>query len=118
MKLSVMAWLAGSALACALSTANVVAADKAQEVASEISAAEAALAEASKLDAVWAIWDSAVPSGEDAPSLDEILDVAKQKEQAGDLDEAMRLAKLVAFHARAGIEQAQINERAGIPELK
>ena len=118
MKPSVMAWLAGAMLACALSTATVVAADKAQEAASEISAAETALAEAASLDAVWMIWDKAVPAGEDAPGLEEMLEVAKQKEQAGDLDEALRLAKKVAFFARAGIEQAKVNEQTGVPKLR
>jgi len=118
MKPSAMAWLATSAVALMMGASSAFAADKAQEAASAIAAAEAVLAEASKADAVWTIWDKAVPSGDDAPSLDEILAVAKEKQKAGDMDEALRLAKLVDFYATRGVEQAKVNEQAGIPDYK
>ena len=94
------------------------AAKAAADVDNAIITAESSLAEATKLDSVWAIWDPAVPAGEDAPSLDEILAVAKEKQKAGELDEALRLARLVDFYAQQGIAQARVNSAAGIPAYK
>lgn len=93
------------------------AATQATEVEDAVRAAESSLAEASRLDSIWAIWDPAVPADEDAPSLDEILDVARDKQRAGDLSEALRLAKLVDFYAQQGIAQAKVNAAAGVPSF-
>ena len=118
MKPSAKAWLAMSVVAMIFSASPAMSVDKAQEAAGAIASAETVLAEASKAGAEWAIWDKAVPSGEDAPSLTEILDVAKEKQQAGDLDEAVRLAKLVDFYARCGVEQAAVNAQTGIRKFE
>lgn len=115
MKPSSRAWSVFVVAGTLLWGGATVAATTAAEVDSAMSAAESSLAEANKLDSVWAIWDSAVPAGEDAPSLDEILEVAREKQKAGDLDEALRLAKLVEFYAGQGIAQARVNAAAGIP---
>jgi hypothetical protein len=90
------------------------AATAAADVDDAMTTAESSLAEATKLDSVWAIWEPAVPADEDAPSLDEILAVAKEKQQAGELDEALRLARLVDFYAQQGIAQARTNATAGV----
>lgn len=117
MKPSAMAWLATVAVALTCVVSSASGADKAQDAASAIAAAETVLAEASKAGSEWAIWDKAVPSGDDAPSLEDILDVAKEKQQAGDEDEALRLAELVGFYAQLGVEQAATNARAGTPKF-
>jgi len=59
-----------------------------------------------------------VPTGDDAPSVGEILKAARGKQKQGDSDEALRLAKLVDFYAKAGIEQARVNQAAGVPQYK
>lgn len=118
MRPSAKAWLAMSVVAMIFSASPAMSVDKAQEAAGAIAAAETVLAEASKAGAEWAIWDKAVPADEDAPSLAEILDVAKEKQKAGDMDEAVRLAKLVDFYAKLGVEQAAVNAQAGIPKIE
>ena len=118
MRPSIPAWCAAGILMLATWSCTALAAASQQDVDAAIGSADTALAEAGKLGSVWAIWDPAVPGGEDAPSLDDILAVAKEKQKAGDLDEAMRLAKLVDFYATQGIAQAQANEAAGIPDIK
>lgn len=118
MKPGAKAWCLSVAISAALWGGQAFAVDKAKEVETAMSAAEASLAEATRLDSVWAVWDSGIPADEDAPSLDEILEVAKEKQKSGDLDEAMRLAKMVDYYAQEGIVQARGNAAAGIPEFK
>lgn len=118
MKPSAKAWSAVIVISGLLWGSAGFAATMATEVDSAMRAAESSLAEATKLDSVWAVWDPAVPADEDAPSLDEILAVAKEKQRAGDLDEALRLARLVDFYATQGIAQAGVNAAAGIPSFK
>jgi len=116
MKPSVKAWCASLIVVAASYAGQAFSAASAEEVNVAMSAAEASLAEASKLDSVWAIWDKGVLAEEDAPSLDEIMDAAREKQKAGDLDEALRMAKVVDFYAKAGIEQAKVNAQAGKPQ--
>jgi hypothetical protein len=83
-----------------------------------IDAAAKVLAEADSLDSVWVVWDPGMPASADAPTLNEILDAARKKQEAGDIAEATRMAEVVAEFARLGVEQAKRNQTEGIPPLR
>lgn len=63
-------------------------------------------AEADRLGMLWSVWDKA-GDPEDSTPIDKLLDIAREKQAAGDLDEAMRLATMVAKMAEHGIEQGR-----------
>lgn len=83
-----------------------------------IEAAADALAEAKRLDSVWLVWDAGMPASADAPDLEEILEAARKKQEAGDTAEAIRMAEAVAHFARLGAEQAKRNQAEGTPSLR
>ena len=86
-------------------------ADKATEVSEAIKKAEAELAAAAEAGSVWRLVDSA--TGSSAQNIDKLLQVAKEKQAAGELDEALRLANRVADAAMLGQQQARGQADAG-----
>ncbi len=105
---------AATALGCILTTAVPPAfADGAAqaEAATAIAKAETELAAAEKAGHVWRLIDSA--TGGSAVGIDELLTVAKEKQAAGEFDEAHRLAHRVAEAALLGQEQAKLAADAG-----
>jgi hypothetical protein len=81
-----------------------------QEVEQVVARAGDDLGRARLAGAVWRMVD--LSTGGSAVSLDELLRVAGQKLQTGDLDEAMRIALRVSEASILGIEQAQSQSRA------
>lgn len=111
-----MYMLKKSYLAAALATALVASAPTAlavteSDVDAMLASAEVSLAEAEKLKSVWSVWVDGVGDGSDSSDLGEILATAKERRQAGKLDDAMRLAQIVDDFARAGAEQAKRNQQ-------
>ncbi len=73
--------------------------------------AEEKLAMAQSANAEWRIIDKA--TGGAAVDLSKILDTARKQAEAGETDEAMRLAKRVIQYAELGLEQAKAQAGAG-----
>ncbi len=81
------------------------------EAAAAIAKADTELAAAEKVGHVWRLIDSA--TGGSAVGIDQLLKVAKEKQAAGEFDEARRLADRVAEAAMLGQEQAKLAADAG-----
>lgn len=81
-----------------------------------IAQAEKDLAMASEAGGVWRLIDKS--TGGSSKPLNNLLAVAKKKLEAGDEEEAMRIAKRVSEHAKLGIAQAeqQANAMPSYPE--
>ncbi len=93
---------------CATSTGM---ADKATEVSDAIKKAETEVAAAAAVGSVWRLIDPA--TGGAAVDIDKLLKVAKDKQAAGELDEALRIANRVADAAMLGQQQASDQRDAG-----
>ncbi|MDH3694313.1 MAG: hypothetical protein OER96_07065 [Gammaproteobacteria bacterium] len=94
-----------SITACGTMNSSVQAQDKAAEVNEAIQMAEAELAAAAKTGHVWRLIDPA--TGSKSQNLGKILEAAKEKQAAGELDEALRIANRVAETAKLGQQQAE-----------
>lgn len=70
-----------------------------------IEKAEAELAAAKSATSVWQLIDKA--TGSRSQPLDKLLAAAKKKQEAGEYDEAIRIANRVAEAAMLGVEQAE-----------
>ncbi len=70
-----------------------------------IAEAEKALAAAKKADGEWQLIDKA--TGSRSVSLSELLEAAQKARDAGDTDEAIRIAKRVTNAANLGVEQSK-----------
>ena len=79
--------------------------DKAAEAKQALAKAEAALADAAAAGAVWRLIDKS--TGSKAVNLDKLLGAAKKKQEAGELDEAIRIANRVSEAAMLGKEQIE-----------
>ena len=79
--------------------------DKASEAQQAIEQAEAALAAAVSAGSVWQLIDKS--TGSSSVPLDKLLGAAKKKQEAGDHDEAIRIANRVSGAASLGVEQAE-----------
>ena len=79
--------------------------DKAATAQQALAKAEAALADATSAGAVWRLIDKSTGSG--AVNLDKLLGAAKKKQEAGELDEAIRIANRISEAAMLGIEQIE-----------
>lgn len=79
--------------------------DKAMEAKQAIEQAENALAAATSAGSVWQLIDKS--TGSRSVSLDKLLGAAKKKNEAGELDEAIRIANRVSDAAMLGVEQAE-----------
>ena len=79
--------------------------DKAAEAQQALAKAEAALADAQSAGAVWRLIDKS--TGSTAVNLDKLLGAAKKKQEAGELDEAIRIANRISDAAMLGIEQIE-----------
>lgn len=84
---------------------TAMAEDKAAMAKQSIEQAEQSLADAKAAGSVWQLIDKA--TGSSSESLDKLLGAAKAKQDAGEFDEAIRIAKRVADAAMLGVEQAQ-----------
>ncbi len=93
---------------CATSTGM---ADKATEVSDAIKTAETEVAAAAEVGSVWRLIDPATGGG--AVDIDKLLKLAKEKQAAGELDEALRIATRVAEAAVLGQQQARSQADAG-----
>ena len=97
-----------AALAASILGAGSVAAPpaaRAMDVEQALAMAEEVLATAKRAGAEWRIVDEA--TGSTAKSLSRILKVARKKAEAGETEEAVRLAGRVIESALLGIEQAR-----------
>ncbi len=83
--------------------------DPAAELNVAIQTAEKKLAMAQEANAEWRIIDKA--TGGSAVDLSKILSVAKEKAEAGEMDEARRLADAVIKYSELGLKQSA--EQAG-----
>ena len=92
-------------------TADIAVADKAAEVSASIAAAEKELAAAAEAGHVWRLIDPA--SGGSSVDIDKLLAIAKKKQAAGELDEALRIANRVSEAAVLGQQQAKSQAQAG-----
>jgi hypothetical protein len=79
--------------------------EKAVMVDEAIQRAESELAGAAETGHVWRLIDSA--GGSKSQDLDKLLAIAKEKQAAGELDEALRLAERTADAAALGQAQAE-----------
>jgi len=70
-----------------------------------IEKAEKELGEAKAAGSVWQLIDKA--TGSSSVSIDKLLAAAKKKQEAGEYDEAIRIANRVADAAMLGVEQAE-----------
>jgi len=84
---------------------NAVAGDKSAEAQQAIEQAEKAIAAASSAGSVWQLIDKA--TGSSSVPLDKLLGAAKKKKEAGEFDEAIRIADRVSDAAMLGVEQAE-----------
>ena len=82
-----------------------VAGDKATDAQQAIDQAEKALASADSAGSVWQLIDKA--TGSSSVSLSKLLGAAKKKSEAGEFDEAIRIANRVSDAAMLGVEQAE-----------
>ena len=82
-----------------------IAGDKAAEAQQAIYQAEKTRAGAVSAGSVWQLIDPA--TGSRSVSLDKLLGEAKKKSEAGDYDEAIRIADRVSDAAMLGVEQAE-----------
>lgn len=118
MKLGLKTWF----IVCSLTLAGCASApdqsDNPPSAQAAIDAAAKVLAEAESLDSVWVVWDQGMPASGDAPTLNQILEAARKKQESGDIAEATRMAEKVALFARLGVEQAKRNKAEGIPTLR
>ena len=94
-----------SITACGTMGAGVQADDKAAQVDKAIQMAETELAAAVKTGHVWRLIDPA--TGKKSANMDKLLKVAKEKQEAGELDEALRISNRVAEFALLAQEQAE-----------
>ena len=96
----------GALLGCntSLVATDANAEDKATLAQQAIEKAEAELATAQSTGIVWQIIDKS--TGSSSKSIDRLLKVAKKKQEAGEYDEAIRIANRVAEAAMLGVEQA------------
>ncbi len=94
-----------SITACGTMSSGVQADDKAAQVDKAIQMAETELAAAEESGHVWRLIDPATGSGSE--DLSKLLEAAKEKQAAGELDEALRIANRVAESAKLGQEQAE-----------
>lgn len=115
MKPSLIAWFIVFSLTLAGCVSNPEQPAKPSSAQAAIDAAAAALAEAESLDSVWVVWDPGMPASADAPTLSQILEVARKKQESGDIAEAIRMAGVVSEFARLGVEQAKRNQEEGVP---
>ncbi len=95
-----------SITACGTIGTGVQAQDKAADVEKAIQTAETELAAAAEAGHVWRLIDPA--TGSSSQDLGKLLEAAKEKQQAGELDEALRIANRVAEAAVLGQEQAKL----------
>lgn len=79
--------------------------DKAAAAQQAVAKAEAAVADAKSAGAVWRLIDKS--TGSTAVNLDKLLGAAKKKQEAGELDEAIRIADRISEAAMLGVEQIQ-----------
>ena len=82
-----------------------VAEDKAADAQQAIEQAEQAVSAAAAAGSVWQLIDKA--TGGSSVSLDKLLGAAKKKSEAGEFDEAIRIANRVSDAAMLGLEQAE-----------
>lgn len=82
----------------------------AAQVEKALAAADAAVAEAAEKRVLWLIPDPAAGQN-GAVAVDELLEIARQQYQQGQLAEALRIAQKVEFMAEAGIEQYRRNQQ-------
>jgi hypothetical protein len=92
---------------------TVIAGDKSAEAQQAIEKAEKSLAAAAAAGSVWQLIDKATGSG--SASLDKLLGAAKEKSEAGDFDEAIRIADKVSDAAMLGVEQAESQKGKATP---
>lgn len=84
---------------------TAVAGDKAADAQQAIAQAEKALDGAVAAGSVWQLIDKS--TGSSSVSLDKLLGAAKKKSEAGEYDEAIRIANRVSDAAMLGVEQAE-----------
>lgn len=84
---------------------TAVAGDKAADAKQAIEQAEQSLAKAAAAGSVWQLIDKA--TGGSSVSLDKLLGAAKKKSDAGEFDEAIRIANRVSEAAMLGLDQAE-----------
>lgn len=82
-----------------------MAGDKAADAQQAIEQAEQSLSAAASAGSVWQLIDKA--TGGSSVSLDKLLGAAKKKKEAGEFDEAIRIANRVSDAAMLGVEQAE-----------
>lgn len=91
-------------LGCGISQV-AMAEDKAAQAQQAIEKAEMELSAAKSAGSVWQLIDKA--TGSSSVPIDKLLEVAKKKQEAGEHDEAIRIANRVAEAAILGTEQAE-----------
>jgi predicted Zn-dependent protease len=79
--------------------------DKALQEAQAIEQAEASLAAAKSTGGIWQLIDKS--TGSSSQSIEKLLAAAKQKQAAGEFDEAVRIANRVNDAAKLGVEQVE-----------
>lgn len=107
-----LAFLLSALLGCSTSQVSMEASadEKATQAQQAIEKAETELAAAEAADSVWQLIDPA--TGSSSVSLDKLLAAAKMKQEAGEFDEAIRIADRVAEAAMLGVEQAESQKGA------
>lgn len=101
------AFVLGALLGCSTSLVSMEASaqDMAAQAQQAIETAESELAAAKSADSVWRLIDKA--TGSSSQPIDKLLEAAKKKQEAGEYDEAIRIANRVAEAAILGTEQAE-----------